>query len=592
MNPPTASVRTTPSAAPTPDRHGTATGYARQLVRKHRPTLERALETIRTRAHWTPYPEDPQAYGPDGAEAGEAAFGRSLHRHFALDQPGRDGVVGPSPAEGGERSPYGPELGISYDHHDPAVLLPAMRAAMRRWNEAAVWTRAAVCAEILARANARSHEFAQAAAHTSGLGDVLAFRAGAVHAQDRGLEAVAHAVAEQTRLPDTAAWRKPQAGARPFVVDKGFTLRPRGVSLLIGDGVLPAWHGYPGLFASLATGNAVLVKPHPRAVLPLALTVGVARDVLRETGFDPDLVCLAPERPGEELARTLATHPDVRIVDYAGSAAFGSWLTAHARQAQVFTGPSAVRGLLIESTAHYRDMLADLAFGLALHSGRLRTTPRNLLIPRSGIPTDEGHKTYPEVVADLGAALGTLLADDGEASALLGAPLGPEVLARVDEAASGVLGEPAVRPRAVRHPRHPDAVLRTPAVVTLDAGRAEDLATLSAGWPGPVFFAVAVDSAAAGIELLTRTAREQGALSAVACTTSPDVEAALTDACADAGITLSPNLRGNRYLTRSAVHSDPHGTGLGPAADAVHRDASFVTRRFRTLGVRRLGAPG
>ncbi|MEU9001575.1 BTAD domain-containing putative transcriptional regulator, partial [Streptomyces sp. NPDC048551] len=25
------------------------------------------------------------------------------------------------------------------------------------------------------------------------------------------------------------------------------------------------WNGYPGLFASLATGNAVLVKPHPRA---------------------------------------------------------------------------------------------------------------------------------------------------------------------------------------------------------------------------------------------------------------------------------------------------------------------------------------
>lgn len=583
-----------PADASTIARHDTGadtgTAYARHLVRRHRPLLDRALETIRTRGHWSPYPEDPDAYGRGGAEDGEAAHRRSLHRHFALDQPGRDGVVGPSPAEGGERSPYGPELGISYDHHDPAVLLPAMRAAMPRWNEAGVWTRAAVCAEILARVNARSHEFAQAAAHTSGHNTVMAFHAGAVHAQDRGLEAVAYAVAEQTRLPAAAVWSKPQPGAAPFVIGKTFTLRPRGVSLLIGNSVFPAWNGYPGLFASLATGNAVLVKPHPRAVLPLALTVRVAREVLRETGFDPDLVCLAPERPGEPLAKTLATHPDVRIVDYAGSTAFASWLETHARQAQVFTGSSAVNSLLIDSTAHYRDMLANLAFSLALYSGQLCTSPQNLLIPRSGVPTDEGHKSFAEVVADLGDALGTLLADDGEASALLGALLGPEVLARVDKAASGALGEPAVAPRAVRHPRFPDAVIRTPAVVTLDAGRAEDLATLSAEWLGPVFFAVAVDSAAAGIELLARTAREQGALSAGAYTTSPDVEAALTNACADVGVMLSLNLRGNWYITQSAVYSDLHGTGLNPSATAVYCDASFVARRFCTVGVRRFGA--
>ena len=101
---------------------------------------------------------------------------------------------------------------------------------------------------------------------------------------------------------------------------------PRGIALVIGCNTFPTWNGYPGLFASLATGNPVLVKPHPRAVLPLALTVQVAREVLAEAGFDPTWSRLAVERPGEGLAKTLAVRPEIRIIDYTGSTAFGDWL--------------------------------------------------------------------------------------------------------------------------------------------------------------------------------------------------------------------------------------------------------------------------
>ncbi|MCS0634592.1 phenylacetic acid degradation protein PaaN [Streptomyces sp. LP05-1] len=566
--------------------------YVRELTHRHGPTLDRARETVRTRAHWSPYPEDTDAYGPGAAAGARAALAALRGQVLDLGQPGRDGLVGPAPADGGERSPYGPELAIAYPHHDPDTLLPAMREAMPAWREAGVTARAAVCAEILARINAASHEFALAAEHTSGHNPVMAFHAGAVHAQDRGLEAVAQAVEEQTRLPGSFVWSKPMPDGEPFVLDKTFTLRPRGVSLLIGNSVFPAWNGYPGLFASLATGNPVLVKPHPRAVLPLALTVRTAREVLAEAGFDPNLVCLAPERPGEGLARRLAVHPDVRIVDYAGTTAFGDWLRRNATQARVFTSTSAVNSLLVESTDDYRGMLANLAFGLALYSGQLCTSPQNLLIPRDGIATDAGHKSFRQVVADLGGALAELLADDAAAVSVLGALLSPEVLARVEKAASGALGEVAVAPRAVAHPDHPDAVVRTPAVVVLDAARPEDLATLSAEWLGPVHFAVAVDSAAAGVELLACTARERGALSAGAWTTSPEVEAALEAACAEAGVMLSFNLMGQWYITQSAVYSDLHGTGMNPAAGAVYCDAAFVTGRFHTVGVRRHRASG
>ncbi|MGK5497764.1 phenylacetic acid degradation protein PaaN [Streptomyces sp. URMC 125] len=557
------------------------------LAERHSPLLGRALEAVRSREHWSPYPEAPDAYREQDPAAGERAFRRLLDTPFELDQPGRDGTVGPSPAAGGETSPYGFALGISYPHCDPAVLLPAMRAATADWRTATPEERAVVCAEILARINARSNEWAQAAMHTSGHGPVMAFHAGAVHAQDRGLEAVAVALAEQMRIPAAVAWRKPLDDGRTFALDKTFTAVPRGIGLVIGNSVFPTWNGYPGLFASLATGNAVLVKPHPQAVLPLALTVRVAREVLRDAGFPPDLVCLAAEHPGERLARRLAVDPEVRIVDYAGTTAFGAWLTANASQARLFTATSAVNSLLVESTAGYRDMLANLAFTLSLYSGQLCTSPQNLLIPRAGIATDEGHKDYGEVVADLGDALDALLADDARAADILGALLGPQVRDRVERADSGRLGPVAHRSRAVRHPRFPDAVIRTPVVVSLDASRARDRATLLSEWLGPVSFAVAVDSADDGIALLDRAVREKGALSVGAYTTSPEVERVLEHACAGSGVMLSLNLTGDWYITQSAVYSDLHGTGLNPSGNSAYCDAAFVADRFRTVTVRR-----
>ena len=127
-------------------------------------------------------------------------------------------------------------------------------------------------------------------------------------AQDRGLEAVAYAYDEMARVPATAYWEKPQGKRDPLRMRKTFHIVPRGIALLIGCNTFPTWNGYPGLFASLVTGNPGLVKPHPRAILPLALTVAACREVLAEAGFDANLVTLVAEAPGERAAATLAQH--------------------------------------------------------------------------------------------------------------------------------------------------------------------------------------------------------------------------------------------------------------------------------------------
>ncbi|MGW4975607.1 phenylacetic acid degradation protein PaaN [Streptomyces mirabilis] len=560
---------------------------AHELTAQHRPTLDQALEAIRTRAYWSPHPEHPKAYGENGSLSmaeGKAAFDALLGSRLDLGQPGTDDWVG------GETSPYGIELGVTYPHADVDVLLPAMRAGQRAWRDAGAEMRAMVCLEILKRIADRTHEFAHAVMHTSGQAFMMAFQAGGPHAQDRGLEAVAYAYVEQVRTPDTAEWTKPQGKRDPLAMTKQFTPVPRGIALMIGCNTFPTWNGYPGLFASLATGNAVLVKPHPRAVLPLALTVQVAREVLAAAGFDANLVALAAERPGEGIAKTLAVRPEIRIIDYTGSTAFGDWLETHARQAQVYTEKAGVNTVIVESTDDYKGMLSNLAFSLSLYSGQMCTTPQNLLIPRDGIRTEEGSKSYDEVVADLARSVDGLLGDDARANGLLGAIVNPDVKARL-EAAAG-LGEVALASREVGNAEFPDAVVRTPVIVKLDGARkywegADDEAAYMNECFGPVSFAVAVDSAGDAVELLRRTVREKGAMTVGAYTTDETVEEAVREACLEECAQLSLNLTGGVYVNQTAAFSDFHGSGGNPAANAALCDGGFVANRFRVVEVRR-----
>ncbi|MFG3253925.1 phenylacetic acid degradation protein PaaN [Streptomyces sp. NPDC048172] len=562
---------------------GTGSGAA-ALVEKHRPTLDRALEAIRSREFWSPHPEHPKAYGEGAPEEAKAAFDALRGSRFEL--PGQPGSGGWTATE---TSPYGLEMGIEYPRVDAAAidaLLPALRAGMPAWRDAGPEVRAAVCLEILARISARTHEFGLAVMHTSGQAFMMAFQAGGPHAQDRGMEAVAYAFAEQTRVPAAADWEKPQGKRDPLRMRKEFTAAGQGVSLLIGCNTFPTWNGYPGLFASLATGNPVLVKPHPRAVLPLALTVRVAREVLAEAGFDPNLVALAAEAEGDGIAKDLALRPEIRIVDYTGSSAFGEWLESHALQARVFTEKAGVNSVLIHSTDDYKGMLGNLAFSLSLYSGQMCTTPQNLLIPRDGIATDAGHKAFDEVVEDLSQAVGKLLGDDARANALLGAIVNDAVRERVESAPS--LGEVALPTREVANPDFPGATVRTPVIVKLDAAKPEAEAGYLAECFGPVSFAVAVGSAEDGLALLRRTIREKGAMTVAAYTTSPEVERQVEEVCFDEPAQLSLNLTGGVYVNQTAAFSDFHGSGGNPAANSALCDGAFVASRFRTVEVRRM----
>ena len=134
-------------------------------------------------------------------------------------------------------------------------------------------------------------------------------------------------------------------------------------------------------------------------MLPLAITVQVCQEVLAEAGFDPNLVTLAAEDPADKLAATLATRPEVKLIDFTGGNAFGDWLEENARQAVVFTEKAGVNTVVVDSTDDFRAMCQNLAFSFALYSGQMCTAPQNVYLPADGIETDDGRKSLAEVGA-------------------------------------------------------------------------------------------------------------------------------------------------------------------------------------------------
>ncbi|MGZ4464178.1 MAG: phenylacetic acid degradation protein PaaN [Nocardioides sp.] len=547
---------------------------------RHRDRLDAATAACATRGYFSAFDESPspRVYGESAAADGAAAYDAWLGSAFPLTTPGAEGTVGT------ERSPYGFDLGVSYPRVTPAgvdALLAAARAGMKAWRDAGPDARTGVCLEVLDRLHARIFELANTVQHTSGQAFVMAFQAGGAHALDRALEAISYAHTEMTRTPATALWEKPGRG-EPLRMEKTFTVVPRGVALVIGCNTFPTWNSWPGLFASLVTGNPVVVKPHAAAVLPLAITVQVCQEVLAEAGFDPNLVTLAAEDPADRLAAVLAVRPEVRLIDFTGGNAFGDWLEENARQATVFTEKAGVNTVVVDSTSDFGAMCQNLAFSLSLYSGQMCTAPQNLYLPEAGIATPEGTRTVEEVAAGIETALGRLLGDDARAVELLGGVVNAGVLERLE--AVGSRGEVVVASRAVTHPAYADATVRTPTLVRLSAADAD---VYESECFGPVAYLITTSGTAESVELFRDTVQRHGAMTAAVYSTSDDVIADVRDAALDAGVALSENLLGGVFVNQSAAYSDFHGTGANPAANASYTDGAYVASRFRVVQSRR-----
>ncbi|SAL76496.1 phenylacetic acid degradation protein PaaN [Caballeronia telluris] len=554
------------------------------LFTKHQATLDKALAAIETRGYWSPFAEmpSPKVYGETANADGEAAFKSHLSRTFELDQPSTGDTVG------SERSPFGIALDIRYPKADPDALLAASAIAQKDWRAAGPQAWVGVSLEILSRLNRASFEIGYSVMHTTGQAFMMAFQAGGPHAQDRALEAVVYAWDQLRRIPAEAHWEKPQGKNPPLAMQKRFNIVPRGTGLVLGCCTFPTWNGYPGLFADLATGNAVIVKPHPGAILPLAVTVRIAREVLREAGFDPNVVTLLATEPNDgSLVQDLAVRPQIKLIDFTGSTQNGTWLERNAHQAQVYTEKAGVNQIVIDSVDDMKAVARNIAFSLALYSGQMCTAPQNIYVPRDGIRTNEGTLSFDDVAKSLAGAVEKLVSDPARAVELTGAIQNDGVVQRIEEARK--LGVVLTDSQSLAHPAFPDARVRSPLMLTLDART--DAAQFTKEWFGPISFVIATDSTAQSLELAGSIAAEHGALTLSVYSTDDATIDAAQEAAIEGGVALSINLTGGVFVNQSAAFSDFHGTGANPAANAALADAAFVANRFRVVQSRVHVAP-
>ena len=545
------------------------------LFTTHEQKLNDAIDALQNRGFYSAYPEIPSGkiYGETAKADGLAAFEGYCGADFALKQGGCNGTVG------SETSPYGLPINTQYPKANIDELMQNSSGACKAWRNASIETRVGCALEMLDRLNKRSFEMAFAVMHTTGQGFMMAFQAGGPHAQDRGLEAIAYAYKAMKDCPEETTWRK-QVGRDDFVtLEKTFKIVPRGIGLVIGCSTFPTWNTYPGLFASLVTGNAVIVKPHPGAILPLAITVEICQEVLTEAGFDANLITLVADTTESPATAELVERPEVQIIDYTGGTEFGNWVEEHAGGAVVYTEKAGVNSVIIDSVEQMKAVSGNLAFSLCLYSGQMCTTPQNIFIPRDGIETADGHMSFDDVAGAIVKGVDWMLSDQGRANEVLGAIQNQATADRIDHAAGDVLRDGA----AIVHAMFGDARTRSIKIVQLDATQ-RDL--FEQEMFGPLVYIIATDSTDQSIELSASIAKEQGAISCGLYSTNDDVIEQAVDAMSLAGVPVSCNLVGNIWMNQSAAFSDFHVSGMNPSGNATLSDAAFVVGRFNVVQCR------
>ncbi len=554
-----------------------------EFFARHRGTLEKALDACSRRYSWTAYPESPSSkiHGEEKPAAGKARFEAMLGRAYPLELPGETGRTG------AEVSPYTRQpLGITYPRVDVDVLYEAVAAGMPAWRDSSPETRIGVCLEILDRCAGQLFENAHATMHTSGQSYIMAFAGSGANALDRGLEALAYAHKAMADVPAAATWERQFGKGGAARLEKQYRLVPRGIGVVVCCATFPLWNGYPALCASLATGNPVVLKPHPSAILPVALLTTVARQVLEEAGFDPNLVTLVADTREEPATMSLLQHPATAIIDFTGSPRFGEWIERNCADRLVYTETAGCNSVVIESCEDLHAMASAIAHSLCQASAQMCTSVQNIHIPAGGILAGGERVGFDEVAAAIVAAVEHYLEN-------------PQVLCGtlVDDAMLGTIER--YRSLAERHgrllrdsgplayPDFPDARTASPLILEV-TGAAREIYRDEIF--GPVSFVIRGESIEDCLHDATDNARERGAITSHVYSVNDDFLARAVDAYHAAGASVACNLVG-MPINFAAAYSDYHVTGLNPAGNACLTDLAFVANRFRIVQSKRM-VPG
>lgn len=543
------------------------------------PLLDEALSAIGSRQAFSGFKESGSSriHGEEKPAAGKAAFEQWLGQRFQIDDQDDGFVV----AE--EVSPFtGALLGIAYATPNPDAQFSAAHAAMKDWAQAPIEQRIKLCVEMLKKIDERGFEIAHAIMHTAGQSFPMAYAGSGANALDRGLEAVAWSWLMMSALPLQAHWQKQIGAGDPIQLTKQWRLMPRGPAVVFCCASFPTWNGYPAIMANLACGNPALVKPHPTAVLPMAIAVQAMREVVEAAGFDAKLIQLVVDSSERPLGKVLVEHQQAAIIDFTGSAKFGSWVEQHAGNRPCYTETSGINTVILDGAEDLDAALDAVVNTLCLFSSQMCTSPQTFYVTDAGMREPGGRHWSPEEVeAELVKRIDGLADSPRRAASIMGCIQSPTTLALIEHwTALAESGDYRLlrRSAAYAHPDGERARTATPLVLGLDAdsGAAPEEEVF-----GPIAFVVRTRDRQQALEHAAASARRHGAITAYAYSTDAAFVEAATEAFAWAGAALTCNLTGNMPLNFSAAYSDLHVSGLNPAGNATLAEPSFITGRFR-----------
>lgn len=548
------------------------------LVDKHQSTIDTAVRALHERTFFAHYPENPSPdlYGEHADKEGREKYKAYLNQKFEeLLQQDPEAWVGQ------EESPYEQQpLGVKYPFFAPETLVSRAEEAYHQWRKVKPADRAAILVESLERLRARFFEIAYATMHTTGQAYMMSFQASGPHAADRALEAVAAGFEEQTRFPEAAAWEKPM-GKYNLRLNKTWRAVPKGVSLVIGCATFPTWNTVPGMYASLVTGNPVIIKPHPKAVLPIAIVVAEVQKVLQENGLNPDICQLGVDADDHLITKDLAEHPKVKLIDYTGGTEFGNYIESLPGKT-TFTEKTGVNSIILDSVEDIDKVAQNLAFSVTLYSGQMCTAPQNFFVPAGGVKAGGETVPYAQVVQKVADAVTALVNNPKAGPHILGAIQNPATAARVKDAAS-LKGKEVLSTCDFQHPVFANARTCTPVIYEVDATEKE---SYSRELFGPIVLVIKTRDTAQSIQIAKEMAQNYGAISCGAYTTDPEVKEQIMDEMSLAGTPVSFNLTGGIYVNQNASFSDFHVTGGNPAGNASFTNPEFVIKRFTWVGFR------
>jgi phenylacetic acid degradation protein paaN len=421
---------------------------------------------------------------------------------------------------------------------------------------------------------------AYATMHTTGQSFLMSFQASGPHACDRALEVMVSAMDQLGYYPSEVDWVK-NMGKFDLVLHKNYKAIPKGVGLIIGCSTFPTWNTVPGLYADLITGNSAIVKPHPKAVYPIAIFVEELQKAFINHGLSPNIVQLAIDSSTNPITKTLAENDSVKLIDYTGGNAFGDYVESLGKTC--FTEKAGINSVIIDSCANFNAVAQNIAFSVSLYSGQMCTAPQNIYISENGVTTPDGVISYDDALAGITQAVRALMENPKAAAPTLGAIQNDATISRVDDTIRQHQAQAIQLDIVVSNAEFENARIKVPSIISTTAA---ETGTYMKECFGPLIFVVKTQSFDESLSIVKNSAATHGAITCLAYTTDQQRMARIEDEMNSVFTPVSFNFTGAAFVNQHAAFSDLHVSGGNPSGNATFTNADFINKRYIWIGNR------